>query len=772
MRGRRGVMFYACGEVYVGYWKPGRSPDGARSESTPTGKNKIASSTPDGQVYLELSDSSSEGSSRSSSPAVPDRPCLRHGQGKSGPRQQCGSICREGWGVHLQSRGRRYEGQWHDDLQHGFGFMHSVVAEQAGRPVEQQELGRVDGLAVASHMSNDDSTDALPAAAIVEPASREEHYLGAFVAGTQAGRGMLVSRHGLLREEIRSSTGQLLHSWPLFEGRPDGSASDARCSTVRHEVEGRSSSEGTQQEPQRRRSFEQGMTSKQESHCARYMSNLQAVESWSPLEVSYLASCIGLGSRVAARLKAHRIDGAALLSLTSPSASSFVAELFEGTDAGSDHGQNPKKRLFLLAVRLFLRVRHKLSTLHFSRSQMRLQFQRLEIDKNDLIFDECIGEGGCGTVYKAKWQEMEVAAKASYARGPRAARHEKQSVAAESECGLPRKEGKDTTAATACETSNPTMADSARKRDTSQAEPAPLENVPQDFFSELAVLRRLRHPNILQVFGFCLQPQPILITELVKGCSLYDLLHRRLGRRAFGSSSNWFFSDVVGVAREVCFGMTYMHAKQILHCDLKSQNILLSSSSVAPSSGSCLSSCFQGALFALSSSHCHGCSPGAAASTNSVKICDFGFAVELLRTSAHTRSVGANDADATSLQVVHVGCRGTFQWMAPEVLRGEGCSKASDVYSFGMVLWEMIYRKVPFEDFTALQVAGLVGYARRTAWLPESCPDLLQLPLRKLLRQRQHAREGFAEVSKTLGAMHHSAITEAEQSLRLFLSGE
>ena len=54
-----------------------------------------------------------------------------------------------------------------------------------------------------------------------------------------------------------------------------------------------------------------------------------------------------------------------------------------------------------------------------------------------------------------------------------------------------------------------------------------------------------------------------------------------------------------------------------------------------------------------------------------------------------------------------------MNWLAPEVLRGEDPSGRSDIYSLGLVLWEMLYRAIPFGDFSIAQIIGAVGYGRR-----------------------------------------------------------
>merc|ERR1712087_776836 len=99
--------------------------------------------------------------------------------------------------------------------------------------------------------------------------------------------------------------------------------------------------------------------------------------------------------------------------------------------------------------------------------------------------------------------------------------------------------------------------------------------------------------------------------------------------------------------------MVYLHVNNIVHCDLKSSNVLLNG-------------------------------------PHQVKLCDFGL----------SRILGKETLEEQAC--IAIGCVGTHHWMAPEVLRGEEYSKASDVYSFGMVVWEMVSRKIPFDGYTAM----------------------------------------------------------------------
>ena len=109
----------------------------------------------------------------------------------------------------------------------------------------------------------------------------------------------------------------------------------------------------------------------------------------------------------------------------------------------------------------------------------------------------------------------------------------------------------------------------------------------------------------------------------------------------------------------------YLHKKKILHCDLKSQNILLGEDW-------------------------------------SVKICDFGLA------RYKERYVRDN-----------YGKVGTPHWMAPEILRGEPYQEPADVFSFGVILWEMLTGNIPFVGRSVSQITGLVGYHKECLSVPK-----------------------------------------------------
>ena len=157
---------------------------------------------------------------------------------------------------------------------------------------------------------------------------------------------------------------------------------------------------------------------------------------------------------------------------------------------------------------------------------------------------------------------------------------------------------------------------------------------------------------------------------------------------------NFFWSVAEGVAT----GMAYLHRKGILHLDLKCANLLLDSGGV-------------------------------------VRITDFGLA-----TSGEGRAAGTVEV-------------GTFRWMAPEVVRREAYSTSADVYSFAMVLVELITHEVPFATWEARQAAAAVAYHNVRPTLPEVTPPALVELLTRCWRQTAAHRPSFADVVQQLAAV-------------------
>lgn len=167
-----------------------------------------------------------------------------------------------------------------------------------------------------------------------------------------------------------------------------------------------------------------------------------------------------------------------------------------------------------------------------------------------------------------------------------------------------------------------------------------------DFSKEVRIMQSLRHPNIVTFLGACWgKGRCVMVTEFVPNGSLEDMLqrHRELGKKM---SLNRILQFSMDIAR----GLNWLHHKLIIHRDLKTENVLVSSN------------------FTL-------------------KIADFGLAH--FKTRADVRSTG------------FYGVCGTPCYMAPEVLRKDMYNYKCDVFSFGMVLCELVLGEYPFEHDSA-----------------------------------------------------------------------
>ena len=169
----------------------------------------------------------------------------------------------------------------------------------------------------------------------------------------------------------------------------------------------------------------------------------------------------------------------------------------------------------------------------------------------------------------------------------------------------------------------------------------------KQFIDECNILKNLHHPNILLFMGACtVGPQYFFLTEYCDNGNLFEYLH-------ICQENKVTYDDARRIALEIAYGMNYLHhfRPPILHRDLKSMNVLLDRNTT-------------------------------------VKLADFG----------NTRS----------FQVQMTKQKGTFQWMAPEVIRGNTYSESSDVFSFGIIMNELVTRVPPYQGTDKKDVAKKV----------------------------------------------------------------
>jgi sterile alpha motif and leucine zipper-containing kinase AZK len=209
--------------------------------------------------------------------------------------------------------------------------------------------------------------------------------------------------------------------------------------------------------------------------------------------------------------------------------------------------------------------------------------------------------------------------------------------------------------------------------------------------AEADVLSSLSHRNIVQFMGAIVQPPHYcLVTEFAECGSLYDYL------RKFTID----FRQILLWAKQIALGMNYLHYEApapVIHRDLKSRNVVIAADLTA-------------------------------------KLCDFGSSKFHLQT--------------TKISVV-----GTFPWMAPEVIQQLPVSPACDVFSYSIVLWELLTREVPFKGLEGLQVAWLVVSKDERLTIPKSCPPLFADLMRKCWLTEPKDRLNFKQILDRLQNM-------------------
>ncbi|XP_054821533.1 probable serine/threonine-protein kinase SIS8 isoform X2 [Prosopis cineraria] len=226
----------------------------------------------------------------------------------------------------------------------------------------------------------------------------------------------------------------------------------------------------------------------------------------------------------------------------------------------------------------------------------------------------------------------------------------------------------------------------------------------EEFISEVRIMKRLRHPNVVLFMGAVTKPPNLsIVTEFLARGSLYRLIHRpnnQLDERRR-----------LRMALDAARGMNYLHncSPVIVHRDLKSPNLLVDKNWV-------------------------------------VKVCDFGLSRMKHSTFLSSRSTA-----------------GTAEWMAPEILRNEPSNEKCDVFSFGVILWELSTMQQPWGGMNPMQVVGAVGFQHRRLEIPDDMdPDIADI-IRKCWQTDPKLRPSFAEIMAALKPLQKPIISSQVQ---------
>ncbi|EGG17929.1 LISK family protein kinase [Cavenderia fasciculata] len=207
---------------------------------------------------------------------------------------------------------------------------------------------------------------------------------------------------------------------------------------------------------------------------------------------------------------------------------------------------------------------------------------------------------------------------------------------------------------------------------------------------EIETIKLFSHPNVIQFIGIAAhQGDLFLVTELVVGGDLQWYLKNR------AVEIPWILR--LNIAYDVTLAMSYLHSKSIVHRDLKSSNLLIDPNW-------------------------------------KVKVCDFGFA----------RIV--DDENNKSMTIC-----GTDNWMAPEMILGEDYDEMCDVFSFGLILFELITRNKPTPSMRNGDFS--INLEMLLAQVPNDCPTPFTQLMLNCIKGEPVDRPSFKHISLTIKTM-------------------
>lgn len=216
------------------------------------------------------------------------------------------------------------------------------------------------------------------------------------------------------------------------------------------------------------------------------------------------------------------------------------------------------------------------------------------------------------------------------------------------------------------------------------------------FRNEVVVARQLAHPNIIHLYDFGQDEHGVayISMEYFDGTSLSKIIHNEDGNQLD-------FPTIINILREIAIGMSHAHSIGIIHRDIKPDNVLVNSKGV-------------------------------------VKLTDLGLA-RVLSDNKHLTGTGE--------------AVGTPFYMSPEVIQGETPDSKCDIYSFGIMAYEMATGKRPFHDKTWLNLARLhitqplPAFVGKSKTFPKWFHDLVKKCTEK---KKDHRYQSFDEILKEI----------------------
>ncbi|XP_013886443.1 tyrosine-protein kinase SRK2 [Austrofundulus limnaeus] len=231
----------------------------------------------------------------------------------------------------------------------------------------------------------------------------------------------------------------------------------------------------------------------------------------------------------------------------------------------------------------------------------------------------------------------------------------------------------------------------------------------EDFLREAQIMKKLRHPKLIQLYAVCTTEEPIyIITELMKYGSLLEYLRNDKG-------TTLQIQDQIEMAAQVAAGMAYLETQNYIHRDLAARNVLVGENNIC-------------------------------------KVADFGLARVFMKEYESVYEIK--------------GGKLPVKWTAPEAFNDNRFTIKSDVWSFGILLYEiMTFGQMPYPGMTNHQAVQWIMKGHRMP-CPPNCPTVLHSIMMSCWKENEQMRPTFETLQWQLEDFFDMDVTSYDDSSR------